>query len=69
MKKGLHWFKEINPKSSNVIFENKLNQTEEFNLIEYLYFYNGGGVATGVERRLTDVARIGKYLITLLKLT
>ena len=23
-----------------------------------------GGVATGVERRLTDVARIGKYLIT-----
>ena len=40
-------FKEISPKKSNIIFENKLNQTEEFNLIEYLYFYNGGGVAVG----------------------
>ena len=40
-------FKEISPKTSNIIFENKLNQTEEFNLIEYLYFYNGGGVAVG----------------------
>ena len=40
-------FKEISPKKSNIIFENNLNQTEEFNLIEYLYFYNGGGVAVG----------------------
>ena len=40
-------FKEISPKKSNITFENKLNQTEEFNLIEYLYFYNGGGVAVG----------------------
>ena len=40
-------FKEISPKTSNIIFENKLNQTEGFNLIEYLYFYNGGGVAVG----------------------
>ena len=40
-------FKEISPKTSNIIFENNLNQTEEFNLIEYLYFYNGGGVAVG----------------------
>lgn len=40
-------FKEISPKASNIIFENNLNQTEEFNLIEYLYFYNGGGVAVG----------------------
>ena len=25
----------------------KDTKTEEFNLIEYLYFYNGGGVAVG----------------------
>ena len=30
-----------------ISFENNLNQTEEFNLIEYLYFYNGGGVVVG----------------------
>lgn len=28
-------------------FTNTLEQTSEFNIIEYLYFYNGGGVAAG----------------------
>ena len=40
-------FQRNQSEKSNIIFENKLNQTEEFNLIEYLYFYNGGGVAVG----------------------
>ena len=40
-------YQEIGSNVSNVLFENKLIQTEEFNLIEYLYFYNGGGIAVG----------------------
>lgn len=32
---------------SNVKFSNTLTEDEQFNIIEYLYFYNGGGVAIG----------------------
>lgn len=32
---------------SGIDFENKLSPTEDFNIIDYLYFYNGGGVAIG----------------------
>ena len=32
---------------SNINFENTLEQNEDFNIIEYLYFYNGGGVSVG----------------------
>jgi hypothetical protein len=32
---------------TNISFENTLENTDEFNIIEYLYFYNGGGVAIG----------------------
>lgn len=32
---------------SNITFSNQLTETEDFNIIEYLYFYNGGGVALG----------------------
>lgn len=32
---------------TGIDFINKLTETEEFNIIEYLYFYNGGGVAAG----------------------
>lgn len=32
---------------TNIRFSNTLDQTSEFNIIEYLYFYNGGGVAAG----------------------
>lgn len=28
-------------------FENKLTETNDLNILEYLYFYNGGGVAVG----------------------
>ncbi len=33
--------------STGIGFENRLNETEEFNIIEYLYFNNGAGVAAG----------------------
>ena len=32
---------------TGISFENKLTEDEDFNIIEYLYFYNGGGVAVG----------------------
>lgn len=32
---------------TGIDFINTLTETEEFNIVEYLYFYNGGGVAAG----------------------
>src|ERR1700754_5138096 len=32
---------------THIDFENKLEQKEMFNILYYLYYYNGGGVATG----------------------
>src|SRR5687768_5612590 len=40
-------FQNLEPEDSGVIFENKLTSTEDFNIIDYIYFYNGGGVAIG----------------------
>ena len=37
----------LDPSSTGVGFENRLTETEEFNMIDYLYFNNGGGVAAG----------------------
>jgi hypothetical protein len=37
----------IPPSHSSITFQNNLTEDEEFNIIEYLYFYNGGGVAIG----------------------
>lgn len=39
---------ELVPSShSSVDFDNQLKEDDDFNIIEYLYFYNGGGVAIG----------------------
>src|SRR5258706_16466789 len=32
---------------TNVAFSNNLLEDKDFNIIEYLYFYNGGGLAAG----------------------
>ena len=40
-------FSEISPLQSNIDFSNDLIENDKFNLVEYLYFYNGGGVTTG----------------------
>ncbi|MEB2781509.1 VCBS repeat-containing protein [Algoriphagus sp. C2-6-M1] len=40
-------FVELNSNITGINFINQLTETEEFNIIEYLYFYNGGGVAVG----------------------
>jgi hypothetical protein len=40
-------FSLLSPARTNVDFNNKLTETEQFNIIQYLYFNNGAGVAAG----------------------
>jgi enediyne biosynthesis protein E4 len=40
-------FRLISPKESGIAFQNTIKETAEFNIFNYLYFYNGGGVAAG----------------------
>jgi len=35
------------PKKTGIEFTNTLTETDELNILDYLYFYNGGGVAIG----------------------
>jgi hypothetical protein len=37
----------LSPSKTNVDFINKLTETEQFNMIQYLYFNDGAGVAAG----------------------
>lgn len=46
-KQGEALFLSKKPRQTGVDFANNLNETETFNIIEYLYYYNGGGVAAG----------------------
>lgn len=40
-------FESVPPESSNVIFSNDLESTSDFNILNYLYFYDGGGISIG----------------------
>src|SRR5712675_3173116 len=40
-------FENLSPSTTHINFENKLENKHLFNILYYLYFYNGGGVATG----------------------
>lgn len=40
-------FESLSPKDTGVLFRNDIKETEAFNILEYLYMYNGGGVAIG----------------------
>ena len=40
-------FTKVPQNKSNIDFRNDLKENDKFNLVEYLYFYNGGGVASG----------------------
>ena len=40
-------FVRLSSDKTNITFENKLENKPLFNILYYLYFYNGGGVATG----------------------
>jgi hypothetical protein len=46
-KKDRKLFSLLSPSDTHVDFTNQLTETEEMNMIEYLYFNNGGGVAAG----------------------
>ena len=46
-KKQEYLFTLLPPSLTNVAFINQLTENEEFNIIEYLYFNNGAGVAAG----------------------
>lgn len=37
----------LTPEQTGITFQNQLTSSPENNILEYLYFYNGGGVATG----------------------
>jgi enediyne biosynthesis protein E4 len=40
-------FEEINPEKSGLQFNNLITETEELNVLNYEYIYNGGGVGIG----------------------
>ena len=40
-------FQKLDITNAGIDFENTLTPTDDFNIIDYLYFYNGGGVAIG----------------------
>ncbi len=40
-------FENPTPKDTHIAFSNTLTETEDQNILDYLYFYNGGGVAIG----------------------
>src|SRR5210317_1865804 len=40
-------FKNPSPKDTGVDFVNLIQESDELNILDYLYFYNGGGVAIG----------------------
>ena len=40
-------FEILPPSESGISFENTLTENNELNILDYLYFYNGGGVAMG----------------------
>lgn len=40
-------FKSLDKSSTKIDFENKLTEKPKFGILDYLYFYNGGGVSAG----------------------
>lgn len=45
-KKGISTFKTLSPSQSGISFVNTNLEGASFNILDYLYFYNGGGVAS-----------------------
>ena len=46
-KKEKNLFEKLSPDESNVKFNNKLDASKNISILDYLYYYNGGGVALG----------------------
>ncbi|MGB2244240.1 MAG: hypothetical protein ACPHX5_07130, partial [Flavobacteriaceae bacterium] len=45
--KSREGFELVDPQSAGIDFENLLDQKENLTILDYLYYYNGGGVAVG----------------------
>ena len=45
--KGGSLFENPSPNKSGIDFANTITETDDLNILDYLYFYNGGGVAIG----------------------
>lgn len=46
-KKGIPLFKSLTSVQTNIDFSNNIIESEEFNINQYLYAHNGGGVSIG----------------------
>lgn len=44
---GTALFTNPSPEQTGLTFKNTLTETDDLNILDYLYFYNGGGVAVG----------------------
>src|SRR5688572_5662050 len=40
-------FRQMPASATGIDFQNKLEEREQFGILYYIYYYNGGGVATG----------------------
>lgn len=40
-------FVKLDSNQTGIEFQNELTETDDFNILDYLYFYNGGGIAVG----------------------
>lgn len=40
-------FTSLSENETSIHFQNRITETDSFNILDYLYFYNGGGVAIG----------------------
>lgn len=47
IKKQDPLFEKLSSEESNITFNNKLDPSKNISILDYLYYYNGGGVALG----------------------
>ena len=41
------WFRKIPSETSGITFTNSITENDQYNMIDYSYLYNGGGVGVG----------------------
>ena len=46
-KKQDQLFEKLSSEESNITFNNQLDPSKNISILDYLYYYNGGGVALG----------------------
>ena len=67
-EKKVSLFNQVSYLNSEIDFRNDLTENQNFNLVEYLYYYNGGGVSTGDinndgELNILDVVRLVQFAL------